>query len=140
VNLRPTSEIYNMAWTGASELHPVWCKSAPKASGVPTAQSVACVSSPPREGAGMAQEAALSAPAGMMSPVHGQMAGAVVSDAGGTVTPWPENEAGKVQTVAKLQSAKWVKFTDQRALGGFLIEHYNIRSPRELSSCEVCHR
>ena len=32
------------------------------------------------------------------------------------------------------------KFTSQEALGGFLAEQYHIRSPRELSSCETCHR
>jgi hypothetical protein len=33
-----------------------------------------------------------------------------------------------------------VKFTSQEALGGFLADQYHIRSARELSSCEVCHR
>jgi hypothetical protein len=37
-------------------------------------------------------------------------------------------------------SASYTKFTSQEALGGFLVKHYNIRTPRELSSCEVCHR
>jgi hypothetical protein len=32
------------------------------------------------------------------------------------------------------------KFTSQEELGRFLIQHYNIRPPRELTSCEVCHR
>ena len=32
------------------------------------------------------------------------------------------------------------KFTDQNELGHFLVEHYKIRTPRELTSCEVCHR
>jgi hypothetical protein len=34
----------------------------------------------------------------------------------------------------------YTKFTDQEALGVFLEKHYRIRTPRELSSCEVCHR
>jgi hypothetical protein len=32
------------------------------------------------------------------------------------------------------------KFTSQQALGDFLAQHYDIRNPRELTSCEVCHR
>jgi len=34
----------------------------------------------------------------------------------------------------------YTKFTSQRDLGNFLIDHYKIRKPNELSSCEVCHR
>ena len=43
VNLRPTSEIYNMAWAGPSNDKPVWCTSAVKggsSESSPTAQSV----------------------------------------------------------------------------------------------------
>jgi hypothetical protein len=143
VNLRPTTEIYNMAWTGASELHPVWCKSVLKATGVPTAQTVACVSSPPRAGAGLAQEAALVLPPNLPTAAHGQMSAAPVSDAGNNHAAAPsmlESTSGSLQATAALQRAQWVKFTNQKALGGYLIEHYNIRSARELSSCEVCHR
>ena len=40
VNLRPTSEIYNMAWAGPSSDKPVWCAESKdtKGTGVPTAQ------------------------------------------------------------------------------------------------------
>ena len=34
----------------------------------------------------------------------------------------------------------YVKFTDQEKLGHFLVDQYHIRNPRELSSCETCHR
>jgi hypothetical protein len=34
----------------------------------------------------------------------------------------------------------YTKFTSQEALGKFLVDHYGIRNPRELTSCEVCHR
>jgi hypothetical protein len=34
----------------------------------------------------------------------------------------------------------YTKFTSQDALGQFLVQHYNVRNPRELTSCEVCHR
>jgi hypothetical protein len=39
-NLRPTSEIYNMAWEKPAEDRPVWCAGGDERAGVPTAQSV----------------------------------------------------------------------------------------------------
>ncbi|MBW4028447.1 MAG: cytochrome c3 family protein [Acidobacteria bacterium] len=114
-NLRPTSQIYNMAWTEPSELKPVWCASTPDKDGVPTAQSVNCTMQEPTAGG---QLASLSgAPVGL----HAQM----VSDAGGPPMP---------------VSAVYTKYTSQEALGKFLVAQYHIRTPRELSSCEVCHR
>jgi hypothetical protein len=115
-NLRPTSEIYNMAWTGPSELKPVWCAASQASkAGTPTAQDVVCSETNPR-GEGGGQLAALHLPAGM----HGQ-----ASDAGAMAVP----------AVLNFQ-----KFTSQEELGSFLIGQYNIRNPRDLSSCEVCHR
>jgi hypothetical protein len=35
---------------------------------------------------------------------------------------------------------KYVKFTSQDELGHFLLDHYKIRTPKDLTSCEVCHR
>ena len=32
------------------------------------------------------------------------------------------------------------KFTSQEELGHFLVDHYKIRTPKDLTSCEVCHR
>jgi hypothetical protein len=32
------------------------------------------------------------------------------------------------------------KFTSQDELGHFLLDHYKIRTPKDLASCEVCHR
>jgi hypothetical protein len=32
------------------------------------------------------------------------------------------------------------KFTSQEDMGKFLVVHYNIRTPKDLTSCEVCHR
>ena len=32
------------------------------------------------------------------------------------------------------------KFTSQDELGHFLVDHYKIRTPKDLTSCEVCHR
>ena len=143
-NLRPVGEIYNMSWTGPSELKPVWCKAVARQDGVPTAQTVSCVSAPPRAGAGAAQEASLALPsAGLPTGLHGQ----VVSDSGPSMaldanatSAVAGNAPANIKVAAALASAPYVRFTSQEALGGFLIQHYNIRSPRELSSCEVCHR
>jgi Cytochrome c7 and related cytochrome c len=114
-NLRPTSEIYNMAWKGPSELSPVWCAANGVKPGTPTAQAVSCTTSEPANG--NPQLASLHLPAG----IHAQ-----ATDASSAMLP--------------AQPVSYTKFTNQEALGGFLIEHYNIRSPRDLSSCEVCHR
>jgi hypothetical protein len=32
------------------------------------------------------------------------------------------------------------KFTSQDEMGHFLVDHYKIRTPKDLTSCEVCHR
>jgi hypothetical protein len=45
VNLRPTAEIYNMAWDGPSSDKPVWCTSTVK--GGATAQNVNCTTTDP---------------------------------------------------------------------------------------------
>jgi hypothetical protein len=37
-------------------------------------------------------------------------------------------------------NVSYTKFTDQQALGLFLLKQYHIRDPHELSSCETCHR
>jgi hypothetical protein len=39
-----------------------------------------------------------------------------------------------------LPSAQYKKFTSQDELGHFLVDHYKIRTPKDLTSCEVCHR
>jgi hypothetical protein len=48
-NLRPTSEIYNMAWEKPSSDKPVWCAVGDEKSGVPTAETVNCVTKEPAE-------------------------------------------------------------------------------------------
>jgi len=111
-NLRPTGQIYNMAWESPTEDRPVWCSGTDAKNGVPTAERVNCVT---RQPAG-AQVAALQSPeAG--KPVSGDVpAGPFPADAG------------------------YQKFTSQMELGHFLVKQYHIRTPRELTSCEVCHR
>ena len=49
-NLRPTSEIYNMAWEAPAEDRPVWCAVGDEKAGMPTAQSVNCVTKDPSSG------------------------------------------------------------------------------------------
>jgi hypothetical protein len=115
-NVRPTSQIYNMAWEKPGEDHPVWCSVGNEASGVPTAQSVNCVTSDPASGP---QVASLHAPA--LVPTA-----ALVSDAG--------------SGMAAQSAPQYEKFTSQDELGHFLVNHYKIRTPKDLTSCEVCHR
>jgi hypothetical protein len=117
-NLRPTSEIYNMAWTGPATDSPVWCGTTGLRAGTPTAQTVSCTTVNP--GGGGAGVAALQ------MPETGSGQSTTVSDSGtGAMSP---------------PSINYIKFTDQTKLGNFLAEQYHIRTPRELSSCEVCHR
>uniref|UniRef100_E6QL35 Putative chaperone protein HtpG n=1 Tax=mine drainage metagenome TaxID=410659 RepID=E6QL35_9ZZZZ len=114
-NLRPTNQVYNMAWEGPSTEKPVWCSVGNAKSGVPTAQSVNCVTSDPESASGAARVAALQMP----------------GSAGGS----------SAETAMVVPAAiRYTRFTSQKALGNFLVDHYHIRTPRELSSCEVCHR
>jgi len=108
-NLRPTSEIYNMAWAGASSDKPVWCGNNGK-TGVPTAQTVSCTTKDPTAG---------------------------------------DPEVAMLQTNSKTASDappvlsmpySYQKFTSQSDLGKYLAAQYHIRTPQELTSCEVCHR
>jgi hypothetical protein len=114
-NLRPTGEIYNMAWEKPAEDRPVWCAAGDGKTGVPTAQSVSCTTKDP-SGAG-AEVASLELPLG---GAHGQ--------------------AGDVAAAALPVAPVYKRFTSQDELGHFLLDHYKIRTPQELTSCEVCHR
>ncbi len=114
-NLRPTSEIYSMTWEKPSEDRPVWCSVADQKAGVPTAQMVNCVAKEP--------EAAAPEMASLQLPSAG--AKGFAGDVAGAAMPVP---------------ASYQKFTSQDELGHFLLDHYKIRNPRELTSCEVCHR
>ena len=117
VNLRPTSEIYNMAWVGPSTTTPVWCSDTVK--GGPTAQNVACTTKDP---SGDAPEVAFL-----------QMeAGKSMSNAA------PISDGPPMGSVTMPVSYK--KFTSQEDLGKYLTSQYHIRRPEELSSCETCHR
>jgi hypothetical protein len=127
VNLRPTTEIYNMAWAGPSTDKPVWCAPTGKgASGTgPTAESVACVTKDPSSG-GNPEIAMLQAQTGMNLQPH------AFSGAGQTMSDGPP--------MAVLVPASYRKFTSQIDLGRYLTSQYHIRPPNELTSCETCHR
>jgi hypothetical protein len=118
-NLRPTSEIYNMAWTGPGEDKPVWCAASSVKPGTPTAQSVSCTTQDPGATSGASAEmASLRLPTAGTKEIAGDAAVAVVPPA----------------------ALSYQKFTNQMDLGHFLEVHYSIRTPKDLTSCEVCHR
>ncbi len=118
-NLRPTSEIYNMAWKEPSGDKPVWCAETGKLA--PTAQAVSCTTKDP--GTGNPTIAFLQTPGGPTAP-----------QAAGTGTTLSD-----VPPMAILPTS-YHKFTSQRELGTYLADKYRIRTPNELQSCEVCHR
>jgi hypothetical protein len=117
-NIRPTSQIYNMAWEKPAEDRPVWCSVSDVARGVPTAQSVNCVTKDP---SGEGPEVA-----SLQLPLRGAI---------GT-----SGLAGDVAAATLPVAPVFKKFTSQDDLGHFLVDRYKIRTPKELTSCEVCHR
>jgi ferredoxin len=116
-NIRPTSQIYNMAWEKPSTDHPVWCSLKDGAANLPTAQSVDCSTKDP-EGAGP------------------QVALLQTAAEKGTATDAPP----AMGVTMRVTLTSTVKFTSQDALGHFLVKQYKIRTPKDLTSCEVCHR
>jgi hypothetical protein len=92
----------------------MWCSVGDEKFGVPTAQSVNCVTKDPAQGG--VEVASLELPA-----VGGAEA---TANAASSVPPLP----------------RYDKFTSQDELGHFLVDHYKIRTPKDLTSCEVCHR
>src|SRR5271169_6386032 len=113
VNLRPTSEIYNMAWAGPSTDKPVWCTSTAK--GGATAQNVSCTTTDP---SGKGPEVAFLQ---MNTEAHAPT-------------------SSDVPPLGITRTASYEKFTDQMELGKYLTAQYHIRNPEQLSSCETCHR
>jgi hypothetical protein len=133
VNLRPTSEIYNMAWAGPSSDKPVWCTSTVK--GGATAQNVSCTTTDPAAGGPEVAMMQLETPtpAGQGRPQSG-------------TNMQPHPNSGEGQTVSDaapmgiVMPASYQKFTSQMELGKYLTTQYHIRTPEQLSSCETCHR
>jgi len=117
-NLRPANQVYNMAWEGPSSEKPVWCAVNGEQAGKPTAQSVNCVTKEPGS-AGSPASAHEDSP---------ELGGAMMAMTAMTPASMPPVQLS------------YTKFTSQRDLGKYLIDHYKIRKPNELSSCEVCHR
>ena len=119
VNLRPTSQIYNMAWTGPSTDKPVWCGIAANTdgTGVPTAQGVNCVMKDPNA-------------AGAANVAQNEMPATAATQTPGMTSAMP----------AAVLPVSYEKFTSQADLGKYLTAQYHIRTANELSSCEVCHR
>jgi hypothetical protein len=52
----------------------------------------------------------------------------------------PMGKTGGQAGVALPGPAAYREFTSQDALGHFLLDQYKIRTPKDLTSCEVCHR
>jgi hypothetical protein len=127
VNLRPTSEIYNMAWAGPTVDKPVWC--AVTGGDGPTAQQVSCVTKDP----GNPELAQVDKPTGLGK-----------ESAGSGTSLQPHSLTGEGKTYSDVPQiampAQYVPFTNQIDLGHFLMDKYHIRTANELSSCEVCHR
>ncbi len=135
VNLRPVSEIYNLAWAGASTDKPVWCSDTGKGNSVPTAQQVNCTTKDP---SGSGAELA------MLQVAPGSGNGQAGPHSGDGMQQLPTQGAG--QTVsdgspnAFQMPPSYQKFTSQIELGKYLTAKYHIRGANELSSCETCHR
>ena len=156
-NLRPTSEIYNMAWAGPTTDHTVWCTQVSSLG--PTANQVSCTTKDP--GGNNPEIAMLQTPtanpgtlgglngtqeqrgmgndASPESPSRPRMTGAQSGTMGG---PVPTNGSGETvsNTPVIRMPASYQKFTDQKQLGYFLMDRYHIRSANQLASCETCHR
>jgi len=124
-NLRPTSEIYNMAWAGPSTDKPVYCANT-GATG-PTAQGVTCTTTKP-DNILLTQLTKPAGPGGAESGTSLQ----------------PHSITGEGQTVSDVPQivvpVGYKEFTNQADLGRYLTAQYHIRTANELSSCEVCHR
>jgi hypothetical protein len=105
-----------MDWQAPSDDHPAWCAAVDDKQGVPTAQSVSCTRSDP------------SGASAEMASLHLGQAGAKGLSGDVAAAPMPAT------------APNFQKFTSQQDLGLFLVEHYKIRTPKDLTSCEVCHR
>ncbi len=137
-NLRPTSEIYNNDWEKPAEDRPVWCAAGGKGdgemSGVPTAEAVSCTTKDPATHPEKLAE--------LRPPSLSETASAAVPKLAmvGTVSPGPFKPASGMVFFVGGSTLTVQKFTSQDELGHFLLDHYRIRTPKDLTSCEVCHR
>jgi hypothetical protein len=123
-NLRPTSEVYNMAWQGPSGGVPVFCANTGKEGA--TAQSTACVTKQPIAG-----------------PQLAYLEGQPRTESGTRLDPRSQQLEGATESQGPpmgMVAAPYQKFTNQMDLGRYLTAQYHIRPPNELTSCETCHR
>ena len=120
-NLRPTGQVYNMAWEEPASDRPVWCAVGGEKSGLPTAESVNCVTKDPS--ANPETLASLTPPVLMK-----------------TAAQIGDTDKGMIALNQASPTVSYQKFTSQAELGHFLVDHYKIRTPKDLTSCEVCHR
>ncbi len=131
-NLRPTAEIYNMAWAGPSSDKPVWCSST--VNGGATAENVSCTTADPR---GKNPEVAqLETPKPLSQ-------GREKSGSGVSMQPhslYGSHSVTDGPPFGVAVPASYQKFTSQMDLGRYLTAQYHIRTPNELASCETCHR
>jgi hypothetical protein len=123
-NLRPANQVYNMAWAGPSTEKPVWCGTTGDKNGTPTAQTVDCTTVNPEK------VGARAASLDMLPPTDQPETHML------DVSAHPNGAAGPTGA----DNVNYTKFTNQEALGLFLLKQYHIRDPHELSSCETCHR
>jgi hypothetical protein len=75
--------------------------------------------------------------------VGGEGMGTPTAESVNCVTKEPtenENEMSPLLGQIGVAPPKYIKFTSQGELGNFLLDHYKIRTPKDLASCEVCHR
>ena len=142
VNLRPTSEIYNMAWGGPTSDKPVWCAetgkgSATMPSGRPTAQAVNCTTKDPNGDnpqVAALQELDIHPRSGAPNAGSGTRMEPHANEGHETVSDAPP------ASLVPLPPLQYQKFKSQHDLGLYLNGQYHIRTANELSSCEVCHR
>jgi hypothetical protein len=146
-NLRPTAEIYNMAWSGPSKTQPVWCGTTKNTwgTGIPTAEGVTCTTTDPNASGNpqiaMLQNGNGDTLAGTESGMQPNRRGMAGNQSGTNIEPRPLSGGETASDVpALLLPAQYQKFTSQDDLGHFLMDKYHIRTANELSSCEVCHR
>ncbi len=142
VNLRPTSEIYNMAWAGPSGDKPVWCASTGQntipgtSENTATAEQVSCTTKDP---SGENPQIAM-----MQAPTDRIPGGNGKGQSGTQLQPRPTEGDTKtysdVPPMGMVMPASYQKFTSQIDLGHYLMAQYHIRTANELSSCETCHR
>ena len=133
VNLRPTTEIYNMSWAGPSSDKPVWC--AQTGQGSTTAEQLTCTTKDPRGG---------NPEIAMMQQVERKPGGDGQMQSGTQLNPRPtegdQTTYSDVPPMGMIVPASYQKFTSQIDLGHYLMAQYHIRTANELSSCETCHR